>query len=47
MYSLDDIYKVATRELGMVYSQNGQIIRYDKQEDDYVKQYSDVPKTVD
>lgn len=47
MYSLDDIYKVATSELGMVYSQNGQIIRYDKQEDDYVKQYSDVPKTVD
>ena len=47
MYSMDDIYTIATGELGMIYSQNGQIIRYEKQEDDYVKQYSDVPKTVD
>ena len=47
MYSLDDIYKVATNELGMVYSQNGQIIQYEKEEGDYVKQYTDVPKTVD
>ena len=47
MYSMDDIYTIATGELGMVYSQNGQIIKYDKEEGDYVKQYSDVPRTVD
>ena len=47
MYSLEDIYKVATGELGMVYSQNGQIKDYDKEMGDYVKQYTDVPKTSD
>lgn len=43
MYSLDDIYNIATGELGMVYSQNGQIIYYDNADGDYVKQYGDVP----
>lgn len=47
MYSLEDIYTIATGELGMVYSQNGQIIYYDNSEDDYVKQYDDIPATVD
>lgn len=47
MYSLEDIYTIATGELGMIYSQNGQIIYYDNSEDDYVKQYGDVPATVD
>jgi chaperonin GroEL (HSP60 family) len=41
--SLEDIYKIAVGELGMVYSQNGQVIYYDGQMDDYVKQYSDIP----
>ena len=45
MYSLDDIYTIATNELGMVYSQNGSIIYYEDAQDDYVKQYGDVPKT--
>ncbi|MCR5215035.1 MAG: hypothetical protein K6E10_11525 [Eubacterium sp.] len=47
MYSLEDIYSIATGELGMVYSQNGQIIYYEQENGDYVKQYNDVPKTVD
>ncbi len=47
MYSLEDIYTIATGELGMVYSQNGQIIYYEQENGDYVKQYNDVPKTVD
>ena len=47
MYSLDDIYKIATGELGIVKTKNGQIIHYEKEDGDYVKQYSDVPKTVD
>ena len=29
MYTLDDIYNVATNELGMVYAKKGQIIYYD------------------
>ena len=45
MYSLDDIYTIATNELGMVYSQNRSIIYYEDAQDDYVKQYGDVPKT--
>ncbi len=42
-YSLDHIYKVATSELGMVYSKKGQIVYYDKANEDYVKQVKDVP----
>ncbi|MCR5226458.1 MAG: hypothetical protein K6E27_04540 [Eubacterium sp.] len=47
MYSLEDIYNIATGELGMVYSENGSIIYYESEQGDYVKQYSDVPKTAD
>ncbi|MCR5543242.1 MAG: cell division protein FtsL, partial [Eubacterium sp.] len=47
MYSLEDIYTIATNELGMVYSQNGQIVYYEQEQGDYVKQYSDVPATSD
>lgn len=43
MYTLDDIYNVATNELGMVYAKKGQIIYYDSANEDYVKQYQDVP----
>ncbi len=45
MYSLEEIYNVATGELGMVYSQNGQVIYYESSQDDYVTQYRDVPET--
>ena len=47
MYSLEDNYSSATSELGMVYSQNGQIRYYESEEGDYVKQYGDVPRTTD
>ena len=43
MYTLDDIYNVATNELGMVYAKKGQIIYYDSADEDYVKQYQDIP----
>ena len=36
MYTLDDIYNVATNELGMVYAKRGQIIYYDSANEDYV-----------
>ena len=44
MYSLDDIYKIAVSELGMVYSQKGQIIYYESANEDYVNQFEDVPE---
>ncbi len=47
MYSLEDIYTIATGELGMVYSENGSILYYDQEQGDYVKQYGDVPKTTE
>ena len=47
MYSLEDIYSIATGELGMVYSENGSILYYDQEQGDYVKQYGDVPKTTE
>ena len=43
-YSLDHIYDVATKDLGMVYSQKGQIVYYDRANEDYVKQMRDVPE---
>lgn len=44
MYTLDDIYDVATNELGMVYAEKGQIVYYESADEDYVKQYQDVPE---
>ncbi|MCM1286767.1 MAG: hypothetical protein NC240_00550 [Clostridium sp.] len=44
MYTLDEIYDVATNELGMVYARSGQIIYYESADEDYVKQYRDVPE---
>ena len=44
MTDLDDIYKIATTKLGMVYSQPGQTLYYSQNDDDYVVQYKDVPK---
>ena len=43
-YSLDKIYEVATKDLGMVYSQKGQIVYYESANEDYVKQLKDVPE---
>ena len=44
MYSLEDIYNVAINELGMVYARKGQIVYYESANEDYVKQYQDVPE---
>lgn len=40
---LDHIYQVATQELGMVYADRRQVIRYQKTESEYVRQYEDIP----
>ena len=42
--SLSEIFRIATEELGMVYSTNDQIIYYDSVNPDYVKQYEDIPE---
>lgn len=41
---LDQIYSIATGELGMVYSEPGQTVYYDKNNEDYAVQYKDVPE---
>ncbi len=41
---LDNIYRVATQELGMVYADESQTITFDKTESEYVRQYEDIPK---
>lgn len=45
MTDLDEIYKIATTELGMVYSKPGQTVYYPQNSDDYVIQYRNVPET--
>ena len=45
MYTIDDIYEIATKQLGMVYAKKGQIVYYDSASEDYVNQYQDVPET--
>lgn len=45
MYSLDQVYDAAVNELGMVYARKGQIVYYESADEDYVKQYQDVPAT--
>ncbi|MDO4787762.1 MAG: septum formation initiator family protein [Johnsonella sp.] len=41
---LDNIYKLATEDLGMVYAGSDQIIIYDKVEREQVRQYEEVPR---
>ncbi|MBR6223229.1 MAG: hypothetical protein IKQ71_07310 [Lachnospiraceae bacterium] len=40
---LNAIYKIATEDLGMVYPKAGQIVKYNRATEQYVKQYKDVP----
>jgi len=41
---LDNVYRVATEELGMVYANRKQVILYDRTESEYVRQYEDIPQ---
>lgn len=40
---MEKIKDIAINELGMVYADEGQVITYDSQSGDYVRQYEDVP----
>ena len=42
--NLEEIYKKATKELGMVEATKGQVFTYDSTKSDMVKQYADIPK---
>ncbi len=42
--NLEHVYRVATEELGMVYARSNQIIVYDRTENEYVRQYDDIPQ---
>ena len=44
--NLNEIREVAMQELGMVYANADQIILYDSQTNDYVRQYKEVPQEV-
>lgn len=41
---IQQIYKTATEELGMVYPDDSQVIYYDRTEREYVKQYENIPR---
>ena len=41
---LTEVYDTATKDLGMVYPQNGQVISYEASNPDYVKQFKDIPE---
>ncbi len=44
MTNLEEIYNIATNELGMVYSEPGQTVYYSQSNEDYVVQYKNVPE---
>ncbi len=41
---LDKIYHIAVEELGMVYPNKNTVITFKSSEDDYVRQYENIPK---
>lgn len=41
---LEEVYRIATEELGMVYANKQQVLLYDRTESEYVRQYEDIPK---
>ena len=41
---LDEVRKIAMSQLGMIYPEEGQIIRYTNTGRDYVRQYQDIPQ---
>lgn len=40
----DELFRVATEELGMKYPNRSQVITYDSGESEWVKQYKDIPE---
>lgn len=42
--NLEEIKRIAVNELGMKYAKEGQVVQYTGEGNDYVRQYSDIPK---
>ena len=42
--NLEEIRRIAIQELGMQYAEEGQIIPFESQDNDYVKQMADIPQ---
>ena len=42
---LDEIYQTATEELGMVRPSKNQVVYFDSNISDFVKQYGEIPKS--
>ncbi len=42
--NLEEIRRVAIEELHMIYAQKDQVIFYETEESDYVRQYEDIPE---
>lgn len=43
---LDEIKRIAMEDLGMVYASPEQVVLYDDEDGDYVRQYQDIPKAL-
>lgn len=43
VYDLDYVYNIAVSELGMVYPNNNEVITFESTDDNYVRQYADIP----
>ena len=43
MYDLEEVKRIAIQELGMYYAQEGQIISFNGEGSDYVRQTGDIP----
>lgn len=41
---LEEVKRIAVNELGMKYAKEGQVVQYTGEGNDYVRQYSDIPK---
>jgi cell division protein FtsL len=41
---MDEVYRVAVEELGMVYPNKNEVITYESGSSDYVRQYEDIPE---
>lgn len=42
--SMEQIKEIAVNELGMVYADEGQVIVYSSQKEDYIRQYEEIPQ---
>ncbi|BCN31557.1 FtsB/FtsL family cell division protein [Anaeromicropila herbilytica] len=44
---LSNIYKIATKQLGMVHPKENQVVKYNRTQDDFVRQNKDIPEADD